>query len=520
MSRSLLILLVSLAAGVLLGFLLEPVFSPGLLLWALIFMGILVWLSARFFSPALAVLPMIAGFVISSSTIRQDMLPGQPYDQVWLKIHRIKTTSTDRLQAQARLLYAYSPSGWEPLPAKCLVWISKPPDSLPLPGEVWVAEATEIRAIQSFNLENGFNPAKYWKSQGIFFEMNTGVHFYKDPLSRRRLNLRGQFFSYRDLFISRIDGLPLDESHREILKALIIGEKGGLGEEISEGFKKAGIAHIMAVSGLHVGIIFLLISKSLKLFGFRRDAWFTVVVTLVSTWFYAGICGMGASVVRAASMLSLYQVCRLARIRVKAFQVIGLALLFHIMVDPRVLQQSGAQLSYGAVAGILWFVPRFSTWQPAQKLLRIPFQTALVSASAQIALFPILIKTFGSVPLMFLIGNLLLVPVWIAIFYAGLGAVLLEVCGVNFSGMLVAIDWCMDKMLVLTTGVARLPGNSWTPSVFGFKEITAWFMGWLFFAQWVKTRRPGHLLAVLMIVLILLVINLSGHLIFVANPRL
>ena len=177
----------------------------------------------------------------------------------------------------------------------------------------------------------------------------------------------------------------------------------------------------------------------------------------------------------------------------KSFQVIILTFLLHLLINKWVIFQISAHLSYLAVLGILWFMPRFAGLVPKNRLLAWPVRALLISIAAQIALFPLLIHYFERFPLLFLAGNLVLVPLWLLIFYLGLAFILLSVFQTGYRLNEWVLDPLMQKALWLTEQVAALPGSSWSPDHFGLITVAAWYVCWLFFGEYLTGRRLSNL---------------------------
>lgn len=207
-----------------------------------------------------------------------------------------------------------------------------------------------------------------------------------------------------------------------VASALVLGDKDGLDDDLYAAYTGSGTMHVLAVSGLHVGIIYSMI---MFVFGPIRKIWggkvCLAVLSVVILWGYAFVTGLSPSVLRATMMFSFVTIAgpwgRRANIY-NTFAVSAFVLLFY---EPNLIYSVSFQLSYVAVLGIVYFYPRLVTaWQPASWLGRKVWETSCVSVAAQLATFPVALFYFHQFPVYFLLGNLLAIPLSFAILVVGI----------------------------------------------------------------------------------------------------
>lgn len=219
----------------------------------------------------------------------------------------------------------------------------------------------------------------------------------------------------------------LSEKSSAIANALILGDKSQLEDEVRTSFALSGAMHILAVSGLHVGIIVLLINGCIGYW--RRNEkyrWGYVIIGLSAIWFYALITGLPVSVQRAGLMFSFFVVgSALQRKQDSVLFVIASAFIL-LLFNPYVIYDVGFQLSYAAVLGIIYLQP------PLKKLFYSRFfvvqkinEVCAVSIAAQIATLPFTVYYFGYFPVYFLITNIVILPLTPVILILGLMSILL-----------------------------------------------------------------------------------------------
>lgn len=212
------------------------------------------------------------------------------------------------------------------------------------------------------------------------------------------------------LEIYRKNGLLGDEF--AILSALTLGYRKSLDPEVRQTFANSGAMHVLAVSGLHVGIIFLAFRL---LFSFmKRSKWGRVgymLLAIILLWSYAYITGLSPSVQRAAFMFSLVQIGDSLRRPANIYNTLAASAMILLLVNPSLLFEVGFQLSYSAVLGIIYFQPKLEKLADFKHfILRKAWSLFTVSVAAQIGTFAISAFYFKQFPVWFWISNFVVIP--------------------------------------------------------------------------------------------------------------
>lgn len=326
------------------------------------------------------------------------------------------------------------------------IQLSLPPDStlLPLlPGQELLVRCrpTPIR-----NFSADFDYETYMKRKGYCARA-----FVSEGDWKLLAPVRGNFFTTGQLRVAseraRLHLLDIyrqggiDGAQLALVAALTLGKKDLMDEETRAKFATAGVAHILAVSGMHVGIICGLLSFLMRwLLAFlpvRRRRVPTQLVLVLLLWGYAFLTGLSASVIRAVLMYSVAALGICLQRRSPSWNTLGFAAFVMLLARPLYLFDLGFQLSFIAVASILWLLPIF------QRYFRLDFdpnlaacfgyakgvknyflQLLALSLAAQIGTAPISIYHFHQFANYFFLSNLLLVPLSAVITYAALGFLL------------------------------------------------------------------------------------------------
>jgi competence protein ComEC len=220
------------------------------------------------------------------------------------------------------------------------------------------------------------------------------------------------FMQIRSGIMGEIDRKFTEPKSNQIAKALLLGQKKILDKDISEAYSTAGAMHVLAVSGLHVGIIygfFFLFFKPYRLSKPYRILYLTLIILLI--WAYAMLTGMSASVMRAATMFTLMAMAQMNSRNPSIFNAIALSSLILLVFDPFLLYAVGFQLSYVALLGIVLVQPLLvGLWLPKTRVMEYTWQITTVGIAAQLATFPISGYYFHSFPVYFLLSNLIAIP--------------------------------------------------------------------------------------------------------------
>ena len=233
--------------------------------------------------------------------------------------------------------------------------------------------------------------------------------------------------------------IPFDNSETNaIINALITGEKGGISPDVKEAFRESGASHILALSGLHLGIIYAIIRKSLFIIGNTPAAKaIRSATTIVLCGFYTLATGAGPSIVRALLFVIIGETAMLTHRKNSLKSMLLTAMFIQLIINPAAIKDVGFQLSYAAVAGIAWIYPRLKAFWPGipaddkglTKGMRWIWNSAALSISCQITTGPLAYIYFRSLPTHFILTNLIAIPLTGLIIPAALLTILASALG-------------------------------------------------------------------------------------------
>ena len=207
----------------------------------------------------------------------------------------------------------------------------------------------------------------------------------------------------------------MSEKNANLATSLLLGDKSKLDIDIRNSFSATGIAHILCVSGLHIGLILgfiQLITKFICLFGLRFY-YFRQILLVIIAWAIALIIGCTPSALRVALMFTIFSLSKFLPLQTNPLNTLYCTAFFLLIADPLLLFDISFQLSFLAVLGILVGVPLIEKLFSKHKIksyFKPIIKNATISLSAQVFTTPIIIYKFKTFPILFLLTNVIVVP--------------------------------------------------------------------------------------------------------------
>lgn len=241
--------------------------------------------------------------------------------------------------------------------------------------------------------------------------------------------------------IEQLNANVTSEHGQAIAAALILGVTDGIDTDLQNAYAASGAMHVLAVSGLHVGIIYAMLLLLLKpISKFRGSKWAVAFISLIVLWGFAFVTGLSPSVLRAVTMFSFVAIARPFGQRTNIYNTLAASAFVLLLYNPYLVMSVGFQLSYLAVLGIVYLQrPIYNLWEAPTKVGDWVWQITCVSIAAQIATFALGLLYFHQFPVYFLISNLFVIPLSTGVLV--LGVLLLLVTFVS------PVAWLVGKIL-------------------------------------------------------------------------
>lgn len=289
---------------------------------------------------------------------------------------------------------------------------------------------SNVERVKNAGNPNEFDYSGYLKTRHILYSSYVNsTNWIKLPIDHQ-MDIRVLAWKWRDQLLQIYRDKGITNESFDILAALTLGYKTSLDPEVRKAWADAGAMHVLAVSGLHVGIIYLVMSYLLSfLLKIKYGRWIRTVLLLITLWLYALITGLSPSVMRAACMFSFIVVGEAMRRKGGVFNSLAASAFFLLLYNPYLIFTVGFQFSYLAVVGIVFFQPKFDKLLFIRNpILNKLWQLTTVALAAQIATFPLTIYYFNQFPSYFLLsGYVVILMAGILIYLSALLLILSQV---------------------------------------------------------------------------------------------
>ncbi|HPW97108.1 MAG TPA: ComEC/Rec2 family competence protein [Flavobacterium sp.] len=376
--------------------------------------------------------------------------------------------------------------------------------SLPI-GSILFIKGVYYKNKKPFN-PNQFDYGNYLEHKEIYGQVYSKTNDVKIIGSQN--SLRYYFSNYREKLITNLKKTSLSENSLTVVVALLLGQKHDMSPVIMKEYQAAGAVHILAVSGLHVGIIMYFLLFLLKpMPNTKRANWIKVILIILTLWAFALLAGLSPSIVRSATMFSFLTVGMNIKRTVNIYHTLLVSMLLILLISPSFIYDIGFQLSYLAVFFILLLQPILkSIWKPKNKILNYFWDIITVSTAAQIGVMPLSIYYFHQFPGLFFLTNMIVLPLLSVIMAIGILVLVLSVIGTVPHFLVQILDLLLKIMNNFIHTIASF--DSFTFQNIPFTKE----MLWLFYLMivtlifWIKKPNFKRISLALMCVILLQVV--------------
>lgn len=508
-------LLVPLCVGILTGYLTDLPLSATLFLLG--FAGILLVLSALLptlltnylYGAALSLLLMASGFsLLRYELAKPDILKNTEA----VLVCRIKTFPEAKANSYAIMVDMKERVDEDGISQKIkgglLLYHSTSDSTSPsmLPGDILVVR-TRLIPITNRGNPYEFDYQKFMLKKGVRYYAFTREKSVIQHKSGTRLTIREKALITGKKISSIYRSAGISEKNTALLSGLTLGQKDSIDEETRLDFSRAGVMHIMAVSGLHAGIISMFVF-SLLFFLRGKLMVLRVMITVGVLWTFAFITGLSPSVVRAALMFTFLHSGKLMNRPVNSINSVLSAAFFMLIINPSDLTSLGFQLSFTAVLFISGFYSRFSglfrsgIW-PVDKV----WQSSVVSVLAQFGTTPFVLNAFGQFPVWFLPANLIIIPLATVIIILAFVLIIFAPFDLFMRPLTSVLNFLLEIASQSAGIISDFPGSAELGKVLLWPEAIGLLLILWSFLYYVFYMRDKNLKITLMAVLLLLSVS-------------
>lgn len=330
-----------------------------------------------------------------------------------------------------------------------------------------------------------FDYNAYMKRQQVYHQVYLNAN--NSLVITQKQSLFGKANDIRTRINKTLENHSISEKNLSIINALLLGQRQEVSKDTYKSFTSSGAVHILAISGLHIGLLLLMLSILFKPITYFKHGKIIVSITIVMLlWTYAFIVGLSASVVRAVTMFSLFTIALYSNRISNTYNTLVISAFLLLLWNPYYIFDIGFQMSYSAVFAIIWIKPSFDNlWQPKLYIGRKFWDVLSVTLSAQLGILPLSLFYFHQFPGLFFISNMVIIP--LLGFLLGLGIITLIFAYFGWIPDLLfqlfnqCITWLLSFVEFISTHedfvFSELPFNTWnliTSFLFIISVILFW----------------------------------------------
>ena len=347
-----------------------------------------------------------------------------------------------------------------------------------------------------------FNYRSYLTRQQIHYQIsvkNKEIYFLNSEIS---------IYSFLDKFRKKINTSLKNNNFKNdelaIINALLLGQRKDISKDLLQNYAEAGAMHLLAVSGLHIGVMLYLLNFLFKPIEYLKNGKnIKVIILIISLWLYAFLAGLSPSIIRAVTMFTAITIGQFSKKNTSTLHNLFISMFLLLLINPLYLFKVGFQLSYLAVFSIIYFYPLFIRfYNPKFWLIKKTWQLFTVSLSAQLGILPLSLYYFHQFPSLFFISSMVIIPFLGLILGLGILVIILSLLNTLPLFLAQLFSWIISKMNAFIEFIAN-------QEAFLFKNIsfsillliTSYFIIISLYRLWNKSSASKLVIVLISIVL-------------------
>ncbi len=271
-------------------------------------------------------------------------------------------------------------------------------------------------------------------------------------------SLGNKILQFRQILISKLENNGVQNDELAVLSALALGYKDKLSDDIRHSYAASGAMHILAVSGLHVGIIYGILIFIFSFFKSKKLKIPKTIIIILTIWFYAFLTGLSPSVSRATLMFTIVAIGNIQNRASSSLNAIAFSAFILLLINPYNITNIGFQLSYAAVIGIILLYPKiYNIFDIKNKLIDKIWSLTAVSIAAQITTAPLALYYFHQFSNYFILANYLLIPISTIAIWLCILVFVISALGIPADIFIKPLIWSVKSMNFISKGIESLP---------------------------------------------------------------
>jgi competence protein ComEC len=371
-------------------------------------------------------------------------------------------------------------------------------------GDKIILPAKELLAIKNSGNPGAFDYAEYSAFQQIFQQAYLRKDQWKLLKEKNGSLYRNIVFETRDYILKTLQRYFDGADESSLAKALLIGYRLDLDKDLVQAYSNVGVVHLIAISGMHLALIYyFLVWLFAKIPIIKKSKLTRLIIVLACLWFFSLLTGAPASVLRSAVMFTFIAIGDSFNKKAFIYNSLAVSAFLLLCYDPFLLWDVGFQLSYLAVSGIVIFQKYIYNWVSFKnKFFDEAWKLASVSLAAQLLTLPVCIYYFHQFPLLFLLSNIIAIPLSTIILWACIAIVILS--PISFAALYLgklawAAIWLLNHFIVL---IDSIPFSLWSGlSLTIAATIVLYLILILFSFAFIKKNKTSFKLALVFVVI-------------------
>lgn len=436
--------------------------------------------------------------------------------EVVLRISSQVSESKNSYQATAEIIAIRNKTGneWRDTTANIMLYFQKDTAINRLQyGDLVYTPYSWITPVEHPNNPQQFNYKQYLYRKNIYLQ----TYIESDNWHKLPVNKGNEIFMFayrlRNKLLNIYKEYNISGQNFGVVAALTLGYKDDLDEATKRQYANSGAMHVLAVSGLHVGIIFIILSTLLSFLNhYKYGSIVRSIIIVLFLWFFALLTGLSPSVLRAATMFSLVATAQIFKRNSQIFNTIALSALALIIIRPYIIMEVGFQLSYLAVFSIVAIQPRIeSVFKPQNRLLKSIWSITTVSIAAFFGTLPIGLYYFNRLPTFFLLSNIVVIPAAGLLIYTALILIVLSPLPALAKIAAAFLDGALTGLNFAIRSIEQLPYSSLIIDIDQFELILLYIIivAWLLF--FIKKNYKRFVIAALCSIIFVFTITVKEY---------
>ena len=359
----------------------------------------------------------------------------------------IKETPREKPKSVMLVTKLYPNDGAHPFDA--ILYLQKNSEASALLLEDQLLVHAKMQRVRNNGNPYEFDYKNYLQRKGIIATAYIKSGYWEKMSAEKPFSIKYQAAEVRNILLNIYREHKITNNEFAVIAALTLGYTDELSQEIKQSFSISGGSHVLSVSGLHVGIIYLALGFFLRFMDRKKSTLIIKqIIILISLWYYTFICGLAPSIVRSAIMISLICISDIVNRKSVTYNAVFFSAFCMLIYNPYYVFDVGFQLSYMAVLSILFFQKMlYDLITVNNKVLDWLWSLTCVSIAAQIGTAPISLYYFHQFPSYFLLTNIVIIPATSIILY--LAMALLAFSSFDF------ISSILTKILIFSTNAVN-----------------------------------------------------------------